>query len=90
MIGFEELIRCKVRLPPFLVVCFTCGMHNHVIVYLVFTTRFEMLSVFIVTGQEDLTLCVVHNYEHCKGFGDTSELAVNVMETYFTNQQICN
>ena len=27
-----------------------------------------MLSVFIVTGQEDLTLCVVHNYEHCKGF----------------------
>ena len=49
-----------------------------------------MLSVFIVTGQEDLTLCIVHNYEHCKGFGDTSELAVNVMETYFTNEQICN
>ena len=33
-----------------------------------------MLSVFIVTGQEELTLCVVHSYEHCKGFGDTSEL----------------
>ena len=46
VLGFEEPIRCEMCLPTFLVICFTCGMYMH----LVFTTRFEMLSVFIIAG----------------------------------------
>ena len=70
---FEEPIRCKICLHTFLVLCFRCGMHMH----LVFTTRFEMVSVFIVTGQEVLTLVALHmQLQHCKVLGDTSGLAI--------------
>ena len=61
---------CKLHLPTFLVICFTCCMH------LVFMTRFEMLSAFIVTGQQVLTSVALHSYEHCKVLGDTSGLAI--------------
>jgi len=39
-------------------------------------TRFEMLSAFIVTGQQVLTSVALHSYEHCKVLGDTSGLAI--------------
>ena len=54
---------CKICLHTFLAICFTRGMH----VQFMFTTRFEMLSVFIAE-QELLTL---GSYEYCKGLGDT-------------------
>ena len=44
---------------------------------LVFTTRFEMFPVFIVTGQEVLTFVALLSYEHCKVLSDTSGLAID-------------
>ena len=46
------------------------ALHVNMHVQFVFTTRFEMLSVFIA-GQEVLILGDFQSYEHCKGLGDT-------------------
>ena len=57
-------------------------------VQFMFTTRFEMLSVFI-TRQEVLRLGAFHPYEHCKGLGDTLWTR-NLMKLCLSNEQICN
>ena len=44
---------------------------------LVFTTRFEMFPVFIVTRQEVLTLVALLSYQHFKMLSDTSGLAID-------------